>query len=60
MHLFVPTLIIAVKCGTYLAIETQAKRLRKLKNRAAIILNVNNNVDQRTALHALSWEPIQI
>ena len=35
--------------------KTQAKRLQKPQNRAArIILNVNNNVSQRTALHALS------
>lgn len=41
--------------------ETQAKRSQKLKNRAArIILNLNNNVDQRPALHALGWEPLQI
>ena len=36
--------------------ETQSKRLQKLQNRAArIVLNMSNEVDHSTALHALGW-----
>ena len=39
----------------------QTKRLQKLQNRAArIILNVSNDVEHNIALHALSWEPLQM
>ena len=40
--------------------ETQSKRLQKLQNRAArIILNMSNEVDHSTALHALGWESLK-
>ena len=39
---------------------TQSKRLQKLQNRAArIVLNMSNEVDHSTALHALGWEPLK-
>ena len=40
--------------------ETQSKRLQKLQNRAPrIILNMGNEVDHSTALHALGWESLK-
>ena len=40
--------------------ETQFKRIQKLQNRAArIILNMSNEVDHSTALHALGWESLK-
>ncbi len=41
--------------------ETQSKRLQKLQNRAArIIMNMSNDIDYSSALHALSWEPLKL
>ena len=40
--------------------ETQSKRFQKLQNRAArIILNMSNEIDHSTALHALGWESLK-
>ena len=41
--------------------ETRSKRLQKLQNRAArIIMNMHNDIDYSSALHALGWEPLKL
>jgi hypothetical protein len=40
--------------------ETQSKRLYKLQNKAArIVQNISNGVDYTMALRTLGWEPLQ-